>query len=141
MFKEVINIAFASSNESDLDEHFGSCQQFTIYRLSITQREHIKSIQFSASEGYKQQKIDVRLAALNDCFAVYCLACGNPVRQQLLAQGIRVVVHPHSEDIEKLITQIQANWPGKIAQRQHQQRSKKQDNDYFTALAASEWEG
>jgi nitrogen fixation protein NifX len=140
MLNDTLNIAFASSNETTLDAHFGSCPQFTIYRLSVTNSEHIENVQFTVSEGHNQQKIDVRLAALSDCFAVYCLACGNPVRKQLLAQGVRVVVHPHSESIENLITQIQANWPGKIAQRQHRQRNKKQDSDYFTSLATSEWE-
>ena len=33
--------------------------------------------------------------------------------------------------IDKLITQIQPNWPGKIALRQTKQRSKKEDSNYF----------
>lgn len=140
MSKDLINIAFASSDELTLDEHFGSCQQLTIYRLSVDSSEHINSVKFTASPGHNMQKIATRLAALTDCFAVYCLACGAPVRQQLLAQGTRVVVHPQRESIDKLITRIQTNWPGKIAQRQHRQRNKKQDSDYFTALAESKWE-
>jgi len=138
--QQSINVAFASSNESDLDEHFGSCQQLTIYRLSPDSWEHIKSVQFAAVQGHNQQKIAQRLAVLSDCFAVYCLACGNPVRQQLLAQGTRVVVHPQVEAIEQLLTQIQTNWPGAIAQRQVRQRNKKQDENYFNHLAESEWE-
>ena len=71
---------------------------------------------------------------------VYCLACGNPVRQQLMANGIRVVIRPQAELIDSLLAQIQTNWPGKIAQRQQRQTSKKQDSDYFAKLADSEWD-
>ena len=138
--EDSLDIAFASSNENDLDEHFGSCHQLTIYRLSPDSSSYIESIKFTVEQGHNQQKISDRLAALTNCFAVYCLACGNPVRQQLLAQGTRVVIHPNNESIDKLITQIQTNWPGKIALRQTKQRSKKQDTDYFNKLADSEWE-
>jgi nitrogen fixation protein NifX len=137
---EKLKIAFATNNQTDLNEHFGSCQQLSIYSLSPAHSEHVKSVNFIAQDGHNQQKINDRLQALQDCFAVYCLACGNPVRQQLMANGIRVVVHPQTELIDSLISQIQTNWPGKIAQRQQQQANKKEDNDYFASLADSEWD-
>ena len=140
MSESSLNIAFATSDESTLDQHFGSCQQMSIYRLTPNSSEHIQTVIFKPSEeGHNQQKIRERLDALSDCFAVYCLACGNPVRQQLLIQGTRVVIH--SEDlIENILPQIQTNWPGKIALRQERQLSKKKDADYFSKLAESEWE-
>ncbi|MDA7746191.1 hypothetical protein N8878_02525 [Psychromonas sp.] len=138
--ENTLDIAFASSNEVDLDEHFGSCHQLTLYRLSPDSSQFIESIKFNSTPGHNQQKISDRLTALRNCFAVYCLACGNPVRQQLLAQGTRVVIHPHSEAIDNLITKIQCNWPGKIALRESKQRNKKQDDDYFKKLADSEWD-
>ncbi len=137
--EHILHIAFASSNERELDEHFGSCQQLIIYRLSLENKEHINTIKFTSIEGHKQQKIDDRLVALTDCFAVYCLACGNPVRKQLLAQGTRVVIHPQVELIDDLLSKIQANWPGKIARRQERLLNKKQDINYFNKLAESEW--
>jgi nitrogen fixation protein NifX len=135
-----LNIAFATNDQTNLNEHFGSCQQLTIYNLSPDSSDHLKTVDFMACEGHNQQKINARLTALQDCFAVYCLACGNPVRQQLMANGIRVVVHPQAEPIDTLISQIQANWPGKVALRQQRQTSKKQDADYFAKLADSEWD-
>ena len=140
MSENSLNIAFATSNERDLDQHFGSCQQMSIYRLTPDSYKHLTTVAFLPSaEGHNQQKITERLGALSNCFAVYCLACGNPVRRQLLEQGTRVVIH--SEDlIENILPQIQANWPGKIALRQERQLSKKKDADYFSKLAESEWE-
>ena len=135
-----LDIAFASSNETDLDEHFGSCQQLVIYRLSIKDKEHINSVKFSFYEGHNQKKISERLDALTNCFAVYCLACGNPVRKQLLNHGVRVVIHPQVESIDNLITQIQSNWPGKIALRQERRVKQKKDIEYFNKLADSEWD-
>ncbi len=138
--ENTLNIAFASNDLRHLNEHFGSCPQFTIYRVSAQGSEHLRTVDFMASEGHNQKKIDARLTALQDCFAVYCLACGNPVRQQLMANGIRVVIHPQADLIANLVTQIQDNWPGEIALRQQRQNSKKQDSDYFEKLADSEWD-
>ena len=137
---ETLKIAFATNNQTDLNAHFGSCQQLSIYSLTPNHNEHLKSVNFIEQDGHNQQKIDDRLQALQDCFAVYCLACGGPVRQQLMANGIRVVVHPQSELIDNLISHIQTNWPGKVARRQQQQASKKEDSDYFANLADSEWD-
>ena len=138
--EERLNIAFATNNQSDLNEHFGSCQQFIIYSLSTDSSECIKTVDFTTVAGHSQQKINDRLNALHNCFAVYCLACGNPVRQQLMANGIRVVIHPKSEQIKNLISQIQTNWPGRIALRRQRQDSKKRDADYFENLADTEWD-
>ncbi len=138
--ENTLNIAFASNDQRHLNEHFGSCPQFAIYRVSVQSSKHLRTVDFIASEGHNQQKINARLAALQDCFAVYCLACGNPVRQQLMANGIRVVIHPQDELIADLVTQIQDNWPGEIALRQQRQVNKKQDSDYFEKLADSEWD-
>ena len=115
-----LNIAFASSNQEDLDEHFGSCHQFTIYSLSPQSAELLRNVQFTAQEedSHSRQKINDRLKALQGCFAVYCLACGNPVRQQLMADNIRVVIQAQPTPITTLLAKIQDNWPGAIASRQ-----------------------
>jgi len=140
MSENSLNIAFATSNERDMDQHFGSCQQISIYRLTPDGSEHLNTVAFLPNKaGHNQQKITERLSALSDCFAVYCLACGNPVRNQLLSQGTRVVIRSEAL-IEHILPQIQANWPGKIALRQARQLSKKRDADYFSKLAESDWE-
>lgn len=132
--------AFATSSQTHLDQHFGSCQSLTIYSVTPTGCKRLTSVEFPESEGHNQQKINARLSALKGCFAVYCLACGNPVRQQLLAQGTRVIIQPEGNLISELVQQIQSNWPGEIALRQKRQTSRKQDADYFNHLAESEWE-
>ncbi|MEI6896315.1 MAG: NifB/NifX family molybdenum-iron cluster-binding protein [Psychromonas sp.] len=133
-------IAFATSNEQQVNEHFGRCNKLTIYRLSTSSSEHIKTVNFNPSEDHHPQKTDDKLAALSDCFAVYCLACGNPVRHKLLTQGTRVVMLPHAQLIDTILSQIQENWPGEIALRQEKLSNKKKDADYFNKLAQSEWE-
>jgi len=138
--KKNLKIAFASSNQTHLDEHFGSCRQLTIYSLSPESSSHLQTIEFISHGRLHPQKINDRLVALKDCFAVYCLACGNPVRQQLLAQGTRVVIISKAQLIDNLLRQIQANWPGEIASRQARQSMRKKETDYFAQLAESEWD-
>jgi len=139
-YSDELRIAFATSNGDELDEHFGNCQQLAIYHLTPTSNEHVNTVKFQIYEQHNQQKINERLMVLKNCFAVYCLACGNPVRRQLLAQNTRVVIHPHNILIQQLITKIQSRWPGAIAARQTKQRNRKKENNYFTQLAESEWE-
>jgi len=140
MSENSLKVAFASSDERQIDEHFGSCTKLTIYELLPHSYEHIKTVNFAAIKGHNQQKISHRLIALQTCFAVYCLACGNPVRQQLLAQGIRVIITPEQALISTLISKIQKNWPGKVAERQQSLIKKQQDKTYFEAITESEWE-
>lgn len=138
--EQVLKIAFASSNNIDVDEHFGTCFSLSIYALTPSNSEHLNTVLLSGEKGHYQQKISDRLLALEGCFAVYCLACGNPVRQQLLAQGTRVIIQANSKPIADLLIDIQNNWPGEVAQRQLRQRRKKQDADYFEKLADGEWD-
>ena len=135
-----LNIAFASSNQNDLDEHFGSCHQFTIYSLSPQRAELLRNVEFIVQEGHSRQKINDRIKALQGCFAVYCLACGNPVRQQLMADNIRVVIQSQPTPITTLLAKIQKNWPGAIATRQQKASQKHANKNYFEALANSEWD-
>lgn len=135
-----LRIAFASSNQRHLDEHLGQCQNLSFYHVTPSHSKHIETIKLTQYEGHNQQKIKDRLSALTDCFAVYCLACGNPVRQQLLKQGTRVVIHPQEELISSIIPLIQANWPGDIADRQERQKHKLKNDDYLNELADSQWD-
>tara|TARA_R110001583_G_scaffold188860_3_gene351352 strand:+ start:42859 stop:43290 length:432 start_codon:yes stop_codon:yes gene_type:complete len=135
-----LKIAFASSNETHLDEHLGKCQNLSIYHVTPTQSLHIETISLNHYDGHNEQKISDRLTALSDCFAVYCLACGNPVRQQLLRQGTRVIIRPEPELINLVLPLIQANWPGDVVIRQQRQIHKQKSTDYLNHLADSEWD-
>jgi len=134
-----LNIAFASHDNINVDQHFGRSEQFSIYQLSPNQHRLFDTLSLASHAQDKQQKIVQRLQAINHCFAVYCLACGAPVRQQLLAQGTRVVVLPETQRIDALIEKIQQNWPAHIALRQHQSRNQQQKKQYFAQLAESQW--
>lgn len=138
--QETLTIAFASSDSSLVDAHFGSSPSLMIYSVTPTTNEHIKTVELPHYEGHNPQKIADRLNALTDCFAVYCLACGNPVRQQLLAQGTRVVISAQETPIASLISDLQSHWPGEIARRQARQIDRKKESDYFDKLADSAWD-
>ncbi|MFT6986024.1 MAG: nitrogen fixation protein NifX [Psychromonas sp.] len=138
--QETLTIAFASSDPCLVDAHFGSCPSLVIYSVTQAASKHIKTVALPHYEGHHPQKITDRLNALTDCFAVYCLACGNPVRQQLLAQGTRVVISAQEAPIANLINDMQSNWPGEIARRQARQISRKKESDYFDKLADGAWD-
>lgn len=138
--QESLKIAFASSDQTHLDEHFGSCQSIAIYEVTPTSNEHVDTAHLKQYTGHNPQKIIDRLKVLEGCFAVYCLACGNPVRKQLLEEGIRVVVRQQSDLISAVIVSIQANWPGKIAQRQARHLNRKKQENYLETLTEGAWD-
>lgn len=135
-----LDIAFASNDEKNVNQHFGSCLYLTIYRLTRHDSEHLENISFELIKSNNKQKISNRLKAIKNCFAVYSLGCGNPVRQQLLTQGTRTVIKEENQPIAEILKQIQGNWPGAIAIRQQQHLIKKQDKHYFEKLANSQWD-
>lgn len=134
-----LKIAFASDDKKHANQHFGSCPYLAIYTLTRDKITEIESINFELVEGNNKLKIRSRLTVLKHCFAVYCLGCGNPVRQQLLAQGTRTVIKQKSEPIEYILKQVQKNWPETIAIRQQQRLIEKQDQQYYETLANSQW--
>lgn len=134
-----LKIAFASDDKKHANQHFGSSPYLTIYTLTRDNITEVESINFELLEGNNKLKIASRLKVLKHCFAVYCLGCGNPVRQQLLAQGTRTVINKKNETIDSILKQVQKNWPETIAIRQQQRLIKKQDQHYFESLANSQW--
>lgn len=134
----IINIAFATDNQTHVNQHLGSCRTLSIYGLSPDKAELQQVVEFTAVQGHNQQKIAARIKVLKDCFAVYCLACGDPVRKQLMANGIRVIKLEAPDHISQQIQQIQANWPGNIAFRQ--QRKQQSSEQRFTELGDSDWQ-
>lgn len=104
---ELVRVAFASSDQHLVDQHFASTRRFAIYGLNPEHFELLKIVELSEPPlGHHQQNIETRLDLLGDCLAVYTVAVGDAVVRQLWARGIRPVRVPEGTKIERLLDEL-----------------------------------
>lgn len=125
--EQTLRVAFASSDQHQVDQHFGSASRFAIYGFDEEQCELLQIAEFiPAQDGHQQQKIDQRLALLKGCLAVYCVAVGDSVVRQLWAHGIRPVRVEPGTPVTGLLKELQSEWyaEGSALRRQHQRQQR-----------------
>lgn len=85
-----LHVAFATSDQKHIDQHFGSCQGFAIYLVSKDETRFKEAIAFApAREDGNEDKLKARIEALQGCAAIYCLAVGGSAIAQLKQAGIQ----------------------------------------------------
>ena len=85
-------VAFATSDVSVIDEHFGSATRFAAFRVWSDQDELINVTPFDqAGHDGNEGKLAAKITALEGCAAVFCQAVGGSAIRQLLAQGIQPI--------------------------------------------------
>lgn len=137
----MLKVAFASADRARVNEHFGAATGFVIYSLDEDRARLVEVAEFSAEamDG-NEGKLAAKIAALEGCAAVYCLAVGGSAVRQLLAAGIQPVRLNDPEPIETLLTRLRAAirdggvpWIDKALK-------KDADADRFARMAAEGWE-
>lgn len=80
----LLRVAFASADLRHIDQHFGTAESFVIYAIDAHSQQLVEVVRFGteAMDG-KEDKLIGRIAALEGCIAVYCLAVGASAVQQL----------------------------------------------------------
>ncbi|CAG9000792.1 MAG: hypothetical protein CENE_02799 [Candidatus Celerinatantimonas neptuna] len=105
---DLLRVAFASSDQHQVDAHFASSHRFAIYGINQYHHQLLKIIELSEPPNrHHQQNIDTRLDLLSDCLAVYTVAVGDAVIRQLWARGIRPVRVPQGSQIIRLLDELQ----------------------------------
>ncbi|MFM2481683.1 NifB/NifX family molybdenum-iron cluster-binding protein [Celerinatantimonas sp. YJH-8] len=105
--RELVRVAFASSDQHQVDQHFASTRRFAIYGLEPDHFQLLKIVELSEPPlGHHQQNIETRLDLLGDCLAVYTVAVGDAVVRQLWARGIRPVRVPEGTQIVRLLDEL-----------------------------------
>jgi nitrogen fixation protein NifX len=103
-----VKVAFATTDLTHVDQHFGAAQSFAIYAVDRDQSHLIEVTQFGrlAMDG-NEDKLGAKIAALAGCIAVYCQAVGASAVNQLRAQGIQPVKVAAGTEVAELITALQ----------------------------------
>jgi len=104
-----LQVAFASSALTAVDEHFGSATRFAIYRVSAAGSDLINLARFDtvAHDG-NESKLPAKIAALQGCSAVFCQAVGGSAVRQLIAAGIQPLKVDQHATIAETLTFLRA---------------------------------
>lgn len=105
-----VRIAFASTDRSTVNQHFGAAEAFAIFEVGTASSQLVEVCEFidTASQDGNDNKLPGKIATLAGCAAVYCLAVGASAVKQLLAAGVQPVRVEEGSGIDALIADIQA---------------------------------
>ncbi|MBF0470881.1 MAG: nitrogen fixation protein NifX [Gammaproteobacteria bacterium] len=103
-----LRIAFASSDNKRVDQHFGTAKGLVIYSVDPEQSRVVEVMEFAtqAMDG-NEDKLESKIAALEGCAAVYSQAIGASAIRQLQRQGIQPVKVAPGSTIQQLISDLQ----------------------------------
>ncbi len=138
-----LKVAFASTDMTSVNQHFGSSKSFVLYAVTLDEARFLEVAQFGELEqDGNEDKLAVKIELLADCAAVYCQAIGASAIKQLIAQGIQPVKVHDGSQIKELIADLQteikagpSSWLAKAINKQ-----KAVDPSRFQQMADEEWQ-
>jgi len=138
-----IRVAFASTDLKQVNQHFGAAESFALYAVDMERAQLIEVVQFGphAMDG-NEDKLAVKIRALEGCVAVYAQAVGASAVGQLKTQGIQPVKVSAGASVQDLLESLQeqlrlgpGSWLAQAIERQ-----KPADPGRFSAMEAEGWE-
>jgi nitrogen fixation protein NifX len=138
-----IRVAFASTDLKQVNQHFGAAESFALYAVDRDRAQLIEVVQFGQQvmDG-NEDKLAVKIAALEGCVAVYAQAIGASAAGQLKTQGIQPVKVSAGAAVPDLLESLQeqlrlgpGSWLAQAIERQ-----KPADPGRFAEMEAEGWE-
>lgn len=103
-----VRIACASDDGSQVDGHFGSCNQFLIYQVSGREARLIDIRNTAIPTGLEvHDKNSFRAELIQDCQVLYMASVGGPAAAKIVKLGIHPIKLPTIESIADIISQLQ----------------------------------
>ncbi|MBU1659545.1 dinitrogenase iron-molybdenum cofactor biosynthesis protein [bacterium] len=103
-----MNIAFASSNGEKIDQHFGRSKIFYLYKVDKNRVEFIDLIDSSKEPEEEKEKLDYKIATINEADIIYCTQIGPTASKMVQASGIHPVRVSEGEAISEAAAKLQA---------------------------------
>ncbi len=107
-----MKVAFATKDGSTVNEHFGWCQSFLVYDITL---DNIEDLGFrdvpdhnddEMNEMNEMSKIDKRIDAIQDCTILYCNAVGPTAAARLARRRIHPLKVADTEAIDQLLKRL-----------------------------------
>ena len=141
--KTALRIAFATSNMTHVNQHFGSAKSFAIYAINPDESRLLEASQFGhLDQDGNEDKLAAKILILEGCAAVYCHAIGASAVRQLVARGVQPVKVTDDVAISDLVEMLQnemrsgpSSWLAKAIAQQ-----KGPDAGRFDNMEADGWD-
>ena len=109
----MMKIAFASSDGSLVDRHFGLTETFYLWDVNMQHAQCVGKIDLSADSDEKEDKITARAVALEGCTLVYSLQIGGPAAAKLVARHIHPLKTTNPVHIAELVDRLKTTLQGR----------------------------
>ncbi len=104
----MLKVAFATDDRARVNQHFGASVGFAIYALDGECARLVSVAEFPVeSMDGNENKLPAKIAALDGCAAVYCLAVGGSAVKQLLAVGVQPLRLEEDTPIDRVLAELQ----------------------------------
>ncbi len=131
--KGFLRVAFATSDNETVNEHFGWANSFLIYDVSRVGFVKVGKIQFDTdsrdTECNPENKHFEKINALQSCHIVYSQSIGGPAAARLTQKKIHPLVVKNSPPITNTLTELKAvlngpvpPWVRKLVEKEDPQR-------------------
>jgi nitrogen fixation protein NifX len=141
----MIKVAFASTDRTRVNQHFGSAEGFVIYEVTPDKATLVGVAEFAeeAMDG-NEDKLGAKVDFLAGCAGVYVMAIGASAIKKLLAKGIQPIRVDEVDAVDELLGQIsKAMNEGGVAwiDRAIAAQAKAREENRFAAMEEEGWEG
>lgn len=142
---DVIKVAFASSDQTRVDQHFGAAEGFAVYEVTPGKATLVGVAEFpeEAMDG-NEDKLGAKIDFLEGCAAVYVMAIGASAIKKLLAKGVQPVRVAEVDTIYDLLAEVsRAMGEGGVAwiDRALAAQRKAAEGDRFADMEEEGWQG
>ncbi len=141
----VLKVAFATTDRTRVNQHFGAAEGFAIYEVTPDKATLVGVGEFAeeAMDG-NEDKLVAKVDFLAGCAAVYVMAIGASAIKKLMAKGIQPIRINEVDAVDDLLIEIsRAMTEGGIAwiDRAIAAQGKAEDTDRFASMDEEGWQG
>jgi nitrogen fixation protein NifX len=139
----VIKVAFASTDRTRVNQHFGAAEGFVIYEVTPDKATLVGIGEFAeeAMDG-NEDKLTAKVDFLEGCAAVYVMAIGASAIKKLMAKGVQPIRINEIDAVDDLLGDIsRAMSAGGVAWIERAIAAQTKAEDRFAGMEAEGWEG
>jgi len=141
----VIKVAFASTDRTRVNQHFGAAEGFVIYEVTPDKATLVGVGEFAeeAMDG-NEDKLTAKVEFLDGCAAVYVMAIGASAIKKLMSKGVQPIRINEVDTVDDLLAEIsKAMNDGGVAwiDRAIAAQAKARAEDRFASMEDEGWQG
>lgn len=141
----MLKVAFASTDRTRVNQHFGAAEGFAIYEVTPDKATLVGVGEFAEeSMDGNEDKLVAKVDFLAGCAAVYVMAIGASAIKKLMAKGVQPIRINEVDAIDDLLLEIsKAMSEGGVAwiDRALALQAKAKADDRFVSMEEEGWEG